>query len=77
MCLFAGVCAGALQEACDLRLLLARPLRGMLAAYTGNVPSLSLSSIHICSGFKRSLPSEDCLGHYNVLGGEAVTLNAY
>ena len=37
MCLFVGVCAGALQEACDLRLLLACPLRRVLAAYTGNM----------------------------------------
>jgi len=37
MCLFVGFCAGALQEACDLRLLLACSLRRVLAAYTGNV----------------------------------------
>jgi hypothetical protein len=37
MFLFVGVCAGALQEACDIRLLLACPLRRVLAAYIGNV----------------------------------------
>jgi hypothetical protein len=37
MCVFVVVCAGTLQEAGHIGLLLARPLRGMLAAYTGTV----------------------------------------
>ena len=37
MCLFIGVCAGTLQEACHLGLLLACSLRGVLATYTGKV----------------------------------------